>query len=176
MRFLERTFLHWQLVAGAACFFAGWLIWDLATGVSFLVYGMFVRLVYVVHVTWLINSATHIWGYRNYETRDDSRNSWWVALLSYGEGWHNNHHAYQRMARHGHRWWELDVTWLTISTLRRLGCAWDIVDRPPLTGPSHQAGARTLGLPEALDTHAGRTIDKAAATLDSELEEYRPAG
>ena len=62
---------------------------------------MFVRLVYVLHVTWFVNSATHIWGYRNYETTDDSRNLWWVGLLAFGEGWHNNHHAYQRMARAG---------------------------------------------------------------------------
>ena len=62
---------------------------------------MFVRLVYVLHVTWFVNSATHMWGYRNYETTDDSRNLWWVGLLAFGEGWHNNHHAFQRMARQG---------------------------------------------------------------------------
>ena len=79
MRFLNKTFLWWQLLAGATFFAAGWLIWDLPTGVSLLVYGMFVRLVYVMNITWLINSATHIWGYRNYDTEDDSRNLWWPA-------------------------------------------------------------------------------------------------
>ena len=73
---------------------AGWLCWDLRTGISFLVWGMSLRLVYVLHVTWFVNSASHIWGYRNYETTDDSRNLWWVGLLAFGEGWHNNHHAF----------------------------------------------------------------------------------
>ncbi len=62
-------------------------------------------LVGVLHVTWLVNSASHMFGYRNYETTDDSRNNWLVAILAYGEGWHNNHHAYPRMAKHGHKWW-----------------------------------------------------------------------
>ena len=128
MRFLNKTFLWWQTLAGATFFAGGWLIWDLPTGVSLLVYGMFVRLVYVMNVTWLINSATHIWGYRNYNTDDDSRNLWWVALLSYGEGWHNNHHAQQRSARHGHRWWELDLTWLIIRFMQTIGLAWNVID------------------------------------------------
>ena len=77
----------------------------------FVVWGMFVRLVFVLHSTWFVNSASHMWGYRNYETTDDSRNNWWVGLITYGEGWHNNHHAYPRMAPHGHKWWEFDVTY-----------------------------------------------------------------
>ena len=129
MRFLNKSFLSWQLLVASTFFIGGWLIWDLPTGVSLLVYGMFVRLVYVMHVTWLINSATHIWGYRNYDTDDDSRNLWWVAMLTYGEGWHNNHHDQQRAARHGHRWWELDVTWLTIRVMRFVGLAWNVVER-----------------------------------------------
>jgi fatty-acid desaturase len=129
MRFLNKTFLWWQTLVGAAFFVAGWLIEDWRFGVSLLVYGMFVRLVYVMHITWLINSATHMWGYRNYETTDDSRNLWWVALLAYGEGWHNNHHAQQRSARHGHRWWEFDLTWVVICCMRTVGLAWNIV--PP---------------------------------------------
>ena len=130
MRFLNKTFLWWQALVGAAFFVAGWLIWDdPMVGVSVLVYGMFVRLVYVLHVTWLINSATHIWGYRNYDISDDSRNLWWVALLAYGEGWHNNHHAQQRSARHGHRWWEFDITWIVICCMRTVGLAWNII--PP---------------------------------------------
>jgi stearoyl-CoA desaturase (delta-9 desaturase) len=63
-----------------------------------------------MHTTWLMNSASHIWGYRNHETRDNSRNLWWAALLVCGEGWHNNHHVFRRSARHGHRWWETDMT------------------------------------------------------------------
>ena len=81
-----------------------------AGGMSWLVWGGFVRTIFVLHSTWLVNSATHIWGYRSHATRDDSTNLWWVALLTYGEGWHNNHHAYQTSARHGLRWWEVDMT------------------------------------------------------------------
>ena len=95
---------------------------------SFVVWGVFVRLVFVLHSTWFVNSASHMWGYRNYETTDDSRNNWWVALITYGEGWHNNHHAYPRMAPHGHKWWEIDVTFLTIRVMQAFGLAWDVVD------------------------------------------------
>ena len=73
--------------------------------------------------TWLVNSATHVWGYRSHETRDHSTNLWWVALLTYGEGWHNNHHAYQTSARHGMRWWEFDMTYITIRIMSLLGMA-----------------------------------------------------
>ena len=87
------------------------------TGLSILMFGVFVRTVLVWHITWAINSVTHVWGYRNYETDEDSRNNLVVGLISNGEGWHNNHHADPRSARHGHRWWEIDNTWLTIRFL-----------------------------------------------------------
>ena len=95
---------------------------------SFVVWGTFLRLTLVLHSTWLVNSASHIWGYRNYDTRDNSRNLWWVALVTYGEGWHNNHHAFPRMAAHGHRWWELDITFSMIRVMQFLGLAWNVVD------------------------------------------------
>ncbi|HET6881226.1 MAG TPA: fatty acid desaturase [Pirellulales bacterium] len=96
-------------------------------GLSLLVWGVFFRTVAVWHITWSVNSATHIWGYRNYETDENSRNNWIVALISNGEGWHNNHHADQRSAAHGHRWWEFDVTYITICLLEKLGLATDVV-------------------------------------------------
>jgi len=83
-------------------------------GMPWLVWGGFVRSVLVLHTTWLVNSATHVWGYRTHATRDHSTNLWWVALLTYGEGWHNNHHAFQTSARHGIRWWEIDMTYWMI--------------------------------------------------------------
>ena len=92
-------------------------------GIPYLVWGMFVRSVLVYHSTWLVNSASHVWGYRTYKTTDLSKNNWWVALLSFGEGWHNNHHAFQRSARHGIRWWEFDLTYRTIQILWVLGLA-----------------------------------------------------
>ncbi|MFZ5828901.1 MAG: acyl-CoA desaturase [Planctomycetota bacterium] len=128
MRFLDGSFLFWHIGLGLVLLAAGWWIWDLRTGISLVVYGMFVRLVYVLHITWLVNSASHMWGYRNYETRDDSRNLWWVGLLAYGEGWHNNHHAFPGRARHGHRWWEFDITYLTIRLLKYTGLAWRVAD------------------------------------------------
>jgi stearoyl-CoA desaturase (delta-9 desaturase) len=85
-----------------------------------------VRLVAVYHCTWFVNSATHLFGYRTYDAGDRSTNCWWVAVLTYGEGWHNNHHAFQYSARHGLQWWEIDVTWMTIQVLSWLGLATDI--------------------------------------------------
>jgi fatty-acid desaturase len=109
-------------------------------GSSLLVWGVFVRTVYVWHVTWSVNSAAHSWGYRNYATGDGSRNNWFVALVSNGEGWHNNHHADQRSARHGHNWYEIDVSFWLLLLLRRLGLVWNIayprtlhVQRGPVT-------------------------------------------
>lgn len=130
LRMLDRTFLWWHLALATCLFGLGWAFWDVRTGVSFVVYGMFLRLIYVLHVTWSVNSASHIWGYRNYETRDNSRNLWWVGLLAFGEGWHNNHHAYQRSAAHGHRWWEIDMTYWVICLMKMTGLAWNVVEKP----------------------------------------------
>ena len=96
-------------------------------GLSLMIWGVFVRTVVVWHITWSVNSVTHLWGYRNYHTDEDSRNNFIVGFLSNGEGWHNNHHAEPRSARHGHLWWEWDVTWLTIRLLAALGLATRIV-------------------------------------------------
>jgi len=95
-------------------------------GMSWLVWGGFFRTIFVLHTTWLVNSASHIWGYRSHPTRDKSTNLWWVALLTYGEGWHNNHHAFQTSARHGLDWWEVDPTYLTIKLLSLVGLAGNI--------------------------------------------------
>jgi len=73
-----------------------------------------------------VNSATHLWGSQRFATGDDSRNSFWVALLTFGEGWHNNHHAHAQSARHGLRWWEFDLNWYGIQMLRMFGLARDI--------------------------------------------------
>ncbi len=90
-------------------------------GWSWVIWGIFVRIAVVFHCTWLVNSATHKFGYQTYESNDNSRNCWWVALLTFGEGWHNNHHAFQYSARHGLRWWEIDITWMIIRSLNILG-------------------------------------------------------
>jgi stearoyl-CoA desaturase (delta-9 desaturase) len=89
-------------------------------------WGIALRVTFGLHATWLVNSATHMWGSRRFATRDDSRNSWWVALLTFGEGWHNNHHAHPVSARHGLAWYEFDISWITLKVLRALGIVWDV--------------------------------------------------
>ncbi|MCR9296215.1 MAG: fatty acid desaturase [bacterium] len=128
MRMLDYFFIPYNIIASVIITAAGYAIGGWPLAMSWLVWGVAVRMVFVLHSTWLVNSASHMWGYRNYETRDDSRNNWWVALLTYGEGWHNNHHAHPRMAKHGHKWWEFDLTFRTIRLMQRLGLAWDVVD------------------------------------------------
>jgi stearoyl-CoA desaturase (delta-9 desaturase) len=95
-------------------------------GLPYLMWGVFVRTVFGLHSTWLVNSATHMWGSQRFLTGDDSTNSFWVAILTFGEGWHNNHHAIPQAARHGIAWYEVDPNWYGIWTLRTLGLAWDI--------------------------------------------------
>lgn len=114
-QFLSKSLIPIQVVLGLFLYFLG--------GWSFVVWGIFLRLVLVFHSTWFVNSATHKFGYKTYDSGDNSRNCWWVALVTYGEGWHNNHHAYQYSARHGLQWWEIDITWMTIQLLQALGLA-----------------------------------------------------
>ena len=95
-------------------------------GWTMLMWGVFFRVTVGLHATWLVNSATHLWGSRRFDVADDSTNSWWVALLTFGEGWHNNHHAHPRAARHGLAWYEVDVNWYGIRALQLLGLAKDI--------------------------------------------------
>jgi fatty-acid desaturase len=92
-------------------------------GWGVMLWGLFLRVTLGLHATWLVNSATHLWGRRRFLTTEDSRNSWWVALLTFGEGWHNNHHAFPTSARHGLRWYEVDLTWWGIRILQLFGIA-----------------------------------------------------
>ena len=119
------VFLIGGLIAGALLTET----WEgaLQFGLSCLIWGVFVRTVCVWHITWSINSITHMWGYRNYETRDNSKNNFLVGIISNGEGWHNNHHAQPRSASHGIRWFELDISYLTIRMLEMVGLVWDVV-------------------------------------------------
>jgi fatty-acid desaturase len=106
---------------GSAWLSGGTMSQSIQFGASLLVWGAALRTVMYWHMTWAVNSASHKWGYRNYATPDNSRNNAVVALLAHGEGWHNNHHADPRSARHGHRPWEVDTTWLAIRLLARFG-------------------------------------------------------
>jgi len=92
-------------------------------GLPMMLWGICLRVVVGLHATWLVNSATHMWGGRRFATRDGSRNNWWVAAISFGEGWHNNHHAHPTSARHGLAWYEFDPSWLLVKALRFVGVA-----------------------------------------------------
>ena len=111
---------HWvpQVVVGLALLAYG--------GIPYVLWGVFFRTTFGLHATWLVNSATHMWGYKNFRTRDDSRNLWWVGLLAWGEGWHNNHHAHPVSMRHGLAWWEFDINYIQIKFLEMVGLAWDL--------------------------------------------------
>ncbi len=122
-------------------------------GWQYVMWAIFLRSVVGFHTTWLVNSATHMWGSRRFRTDDTSRNSFWVALLSWGEGWHNNHHAHPQSPRHGLVWYELDPNWYGIFLLRAFHLAWDlklprpgkkaeIVDLPHMPLDSQDAGVR----------------------------------
>lgn len=92
-------------------------------GINYVLWGVFFRVSLGQQCTWLVNSATHMWGARRFETRDMSRNNWWVAAVTFGEGWHNNHHAHPVSARHGLAWYEVDISWYQIRLLEMLGIA-----------------------------------------------------
>ena len=108
---------HWvpMIVLGMVLFAVG--------GFAVMLWGICFRVVFGLHATWLVNSATHMWGTRRFATHDDSRNNWWVALITFGEGWHNNHHAHPTSARHGLAWYEFDPSWIQVTMLKVLGIA-----------------------------------------------------
>jgi fatty-acid desaturase len=158
---LERTWLMVLLLSWLVFFFGGFGVGlalgksaaDAAQfGLSILVWGVFVRTVLVWHITWSVNSVTHLWGYRTYETDESSRNNVLIGFVSNGEGWHNNHHAAPRCAQHGHSWWELDVTWLTIRLLEAIGLARRVVrPSPQLLAASRKTPLMTRNLPDGAD-------------------------
>jgi len=122
LRWLER--LHWlpPLLLATACFLIG--------GWSGLVVGFFLSNLLSHHATFLVNSACHLWGGRRYSTADHSRNNTLVALLTFGEGWHNNHHHYQSSANQGFFWWEVDISYYLIRLLAAVGLVWDVRKTP----------------------------------------------
>jgi len=107
----------------AALFAVGAALGGPMGGLGAMVWGGAVRVVWVWHVTWFVNSVCHLWGKQTYNTGDLSMNNWWVGLLAWGEGWHNNHHAFEFSARHGLEWWQFDMTWMLIKGLQTVGLA-----------------------------------------------------
>lgn len=132
--FFEKTTALWLVLTGVTLLGTGWWMAGTFGALSMLLWGMCLRMTLAYHSTWFVNSATHLWGYRNYETTDKSRNLWWVAIAAYGEGWHNNHHAHPGLAPAGHRPWEIDPTWWVIKGLRFFGFATDVKENIPPTG------------------------------------------
>ena len=151
MRLINRFFWVPQVLLVPMVYFAGEYFAE--AGLSWLVWGVCARTVVLYHGTWFVNSATHTWGYRNFETPDQSTNLWWVALLSFGEGWHNNHHAQQRSAAHGMRWFEFDLTYWQIRLLALVGLARNVVRPRRITREPESAGQTPpSALPSPLTT------------------------
>jgi sn-2 palmitoyl-lipid 9-desaturase len=142
LRFFERTFAwHWLAVALLSGL-VGYLCGGPQLALSLIVWGSLARTVWVWHATWCVNSVTHLFGYRNYHTDDDSRNLWWVALLTCGEGWHNNHHAQAGVAGFGRKWWELDPTFWALRLFQSFGWVESVnVAKPlPASTPAQRIG------------------------------------
>ncbi len=116
--FIDKYYYVSSIIAGGVLYAIG--------GVPMVLWAIFFRTVVGWHFTWLVNSATHLWGSRRFETRDDSRNNALIAAVTFGEGWHNNHHAYPRSARHGLTWREFDVNWAQLVVLEKLGLIKDV--------------------------------------------------
>ena len=126
--FIDRTFLFWVFAGLALPFGLGYLIGgSLSTALTGLLWGGGVRMLVVHHVTYSINSLCHFFGRRDYETGDHSRNLAWLSIFTFGESWHNNHHAFPTSAAHGLRRWQIDPSWMAIRTLESLGLVWDVV-------------------------------------------------
>jgi stearoyl-CoA desaturase (Delta-9 desaturase) len=131
IRLLDRFDLVVPVLLAAALYGLGALVqWQApdsgVTGMQLLVWGFFISTVAVYHVTYLVNSATHLYGTRRYKTKDDSRNSMIIALLTFGEGWHNNHHYYPNSTRQGFFWWEIDISYYVLRFMSLLGLVWDL--------------------------------------------------
>lgn len=150
-QFLDKHCTSIQVAFGLILYAIGgfpWVIW-----------GVFVRLVVVYHATWLINSAAHRYGYINFPLKTDlATNCWWVGFLSWGEGWHNNHHAFPKSARHGMRAFEIDMTWWFICLLEMIGLAKDVKVAQLLPGP-------VLENNEERSTFIGKVVTRSVASL-----------
>jgi stearoyl-CoA desaturase (delta-9 desaturase) len=129
---VDRTFVFWAVGGLGAAFALGWLIGGtLTAALTGLLWGGAVRVLVVHHVTYSINSLCHFFGSKRFDTGDESRNLAWLSLFSFGEAWHNNHHAFPTSAAHGMRWYELDISALIIRGMERVGLAWDVVRIDP---------------------------------------------
>jgi len=132
IRFIDRTFVLWVTLGLLVPFGLGWLIGgSLTTALTGLLWGGLVRMLVVHHVTYSINSLCHFFGRRDFDTDDQSRNLFWLAPFTFGEAWHNNHHAFPTSAAHGLKRWQFDPSAIAIRLLEATGLAWDVVRISP---------------------------------------------
>jgi len=129
IRLLNKYELAPAFLQACFCYLVGALTG--AGGWSCVVWGFLVSTVFLYHCTFLVNSACHLMGTRRYHTTDESRNNWWVAILTFGEGWHNNHHHYPSSARNGFKWWEFDPTFYILKVFSWFGVVWDMRSPTP---------------------------------------------
>ena len=148
LRWLDRYALAVPVAYAVMWFLIGWALqrWAPGLGTSawqMLVWGYFISTVVLIHATLTINSLAHIWGKRRYATRDDSRNNFWLAILTLGEGWHNNHHHFPGSARQGFYWWEIDLSFYVLKLMSWLGLVWDLKPVPDKIRQSRHIGTAT---------------------------------
>jgi stearoyl-CoA desaturase (Delta-9 desaturase) len=155
LRIIDKLFGFWVALSFAVPFGIGWLVGGgLGAALSALLWGGFVRVFLLHHITWSINSICHFFGRKRFEIDDESRNVFWLAPVSMGEAWHHNHHAFPTSAFHGLRWWErmADPTGLVIWVLERLGLVWNVVrispERQRAKALRPAPGGREVGLPD----------------------------
>jgi stearoyl-CoA desaturase (delta-9 desaturase) len=161
-RFLQSTYpLHAIVMPIAALYYFG--------GLPCVFWGFFARVVWVWHITWAVNSVCHVWGFKDWNTSDISMNNWLLGILAFGEGWHNNHHAFETSCRHGLKWWQIDMTWYTVKVLEFFGLA------NSLKYPS-EAKMRKLTFPKVRDvTASSSSADEASPASSSSVDGAAPA-
>lgn len=143
LRFLDRFDIAVPVLFAVSMLLLGMFLERVAPGLGtsggqMLVWGFFVSTVVLYHATFTINSLAHRWGRRRYATRDESRNNFWLALITFGEGWHNNHHHYPVAARQGFYWWEIDITYYVLRAMAALGLVWDLKPVPRERRDAHR--------------------------------------
>ncbi len=187
LQFFQRWFGLMWVVFAALSYGAGYLaaaggMPGVQLGLSLVVWGSLLRTVIVWHNTWFVNSVTHLFGYRNYNTEDESRNLWWVALVTFGEGWHNNHHAIAGTANFGQKWWEYDPTWWSLRAFQLLGWVRKVNKAPRLAsdaevrdfaGKTAAHSPRLLRRPERLALSLLRRFGNSPAALIHALHSRR---
>ena len=153
MRVMDKLFFVWVLLGFVIPFALGWIVGGgLGTALTALLWGGFVRVFVLHHVTWSINSVCHFFGRKRFDIEDESRNVFWLAPLSMGEAWHHNHHAFPTSAFHGLRFWErmADPTGLLIALLEKLGLVWNVVR----VSPDRQAAKLAVAAKDAASRRA----------------------